>query len=76
MVTTINKTIGIGDAGLPLDVSIDVTYEKQSNLITVIYWMEEQSPYDNPPELWFARMKEIISEYFFEQSEDNQVVYK
>ncbi len=72
----IDKTIGIGDAGLPFDVSIDVDYEKEGNLIKVTDWMEDGSPYDNPPELWYERMKEIISEYFYEQNEEYNVIFE
>lgn len=37
----INKTIGIGDAGLPFNVTIDVEYEQKLNEITVTDWMED-----------------------------------
>ena len=76
MTATINKTIGIGDAGWPFDVSIEVEYEKQYNLIIVTDWMEDKSPYDNPPELWFERMKEIIADFFYEQNENYQVHFQ
>ena len=68
MNVVIQKTIGIGDAGWPFDVSIDVEYEQQGTEILVEYWMEDESPYDNPPENWFHRMKEIIEDYFYEQN--------
>jgi hypothetical protein len=73
----INKTIGIGDAGLPFDVSIDIDYERQSNVIVVNDWMEDTSPYDNPPESWYLRMREVISEFFYDQDESiTNVVFK
>lgn len=71
----IDKTIGIGDAGLPFDVSIDIEYEQDGSNITVTYWWEEESPYDNPPESWYERMKEIIDDFFYEQDENNKVVF-
>jgi hypothetical protein len=64
MNTTIKKTFGIGDAGLPFTVSIDVEYEQQGNKVFVTDWTEDRSPYDNPPELWYEQMKEIIDEHF------------
>jgi hypothetical protein len=76
MTTTINKTIGIGDAGLPFNVSIDVEYEQQGNLIMVTDWQEDASPYDNPPDKWWDRIKEIIAEFFYEQDDNNEVVFK
>lgn len=69
---TINKTIGIGDAGLPFGVTIDVEYEQHGNTVLVIDWMERESPYDNPPELWYAQMREIIDEHFL----SNRVVFQ
>lgn len=75
MTATINKTIGIGDAGLPFDVSIEVEYEQKDNLIVVNYWMEDESPYDNPPESWYARMKELIDDYFYELNRDFKVEF-
>lgn len=71
----INKTIGIGDAGLPFNVTIDVEYEQKLNEITVTDWMERESPYDNPPELWFERMKEVIEDFFYDQDKDLNVTF-
>jgi hypothetical protein len=76
MNVTINKEIGIGDAGLPFDVSIEVEYEQQDNQITVTDWMEDKSPYDNPPEKWYDRMKELIADFFYDQNESYTVVFK
>jgi hypothetical protein len=76
MKVTINKTIGIGDAGLPFDVSIEVDYEQNGNSIIVTDWMEDNSPYDNPPEKWYERMKEVISEYFYDQNESYNVRFE
>ena len=76
MNATITKTIGIGDAGWPFDVSIDVEYEQQGLAISVTYWMEDTSPYDNPPNSWFERMKELIDDYFYELNENFQVTFK
>lgn len=67
MEIVINKEIGIGDAGLPFDVTIDVTFEQVGKVIIVSDWLERESPYDNPSELWFERMKEVIQDYFFDQ---------
>jgi hypothetical protein len=76
MTTTINKTIGIGDAGLPFNLSIDVEFEQQGNLIIVTDWMEDASPYDNPPDKWWDRMKEIIADFFYDQNEHYQVQFQ
>lgn len=77
MQTTINKIIGIGEAGLPFDVSIDVEYEiQEGTLIIVTDWMENESPYDNPPEKWYERMKEIICDFFYDQNKDNQGIFQ
>lgn len=76
MNTTITKEIGIGDAGLPFDVSIEVEYEeKEPHIIIVTDWMENSSPYDNPPESWYYRMMDIIMDYFYEQNNENTVVF-
>jgi hypothetical protein len=71
----IDKTIGIGDAGLPFNVSIDVDYEQNGNNITITYCMEEESPYDNSPEKWYERIKEIIEDYFYDQDKNNKVIF-
>lgn len=76
METIIHKTLGIGDAGLPFDVSINVEYEKQGSLIIVTDWMEDKSPYDNPPQLWYERMEEIISDFLYEQDNVSQVMFQ
>lgn len=76
MDTIIHKTIGIGDAGWPFDVSINVEYERQGWLIIITDWMEDESPYDNPPELWWDRMKEIISDFFYEQDKRYEVIFQ
>lgn len=76
METTIKKTIGIGDAGLPFDVSIDVQYEKHDNIITVTDWLEDASPYDNPTDKWYRRMEDIISDFFYEQDKTDQVLFR
>jgi hypothetical protein len=76
MTATIKKTIGIGDAGLPFDVSINVDYAQEGNEITVTHWMEDESPYDNPPDLWYKRMEEVIEDYFFDQDKNLNVIFK
>lgn len=75
MNVTINKTISIGDAGLPFNVSIDVDYVKNGNDIIVTDWMEDASPYDNPPEKWYKRMEELISDFFYEQDPNSEVLF-
>lgn len=72
----INKTIGIGDAGLPFDVTINVDYEQDGNKITVTYWEEDKSPYDNPPDSWYSRIEEVIEDYFFDQDNQYYVIFK
>jgi hypothetical protein len=74
MEVTINTKISVGDAGTPFPISIEVSYEKEGNVITVIDWMENESPYDNPPELWFAQVKEAIDDFFFDQDNSSTVV--
>lgn len=76
METTIHKTIGIGDAGLPFDVSIEVEYEQQGSLIIVTDWMEDKSPYDNPPQLWYERMEDVISDFFYDDNQVTQVMFQ
>jgi hypothetical protein len=75
MNATINKTVRVGDAGTPFDVTIEVEYEKQYNLIIVTDWCEDNTPYDNPPDSWWEKMKELISEYFYDQNEHFQVEF-
>ena len=75
MNVVLNKTIGLGDSGLPFSLIIDVEYERKGNHITVFSCLERQTPYDNPPESWYRRMEEIVSEYFYEQDEELNVSF-
>jgi hypothetical protein len=72
----IQKTIGIGDAGLPFDVTINVEYEEQHNVFFVTDWMEDECPYDNPSEKWYARMQDIILDFFYDRNQNFKVVFK
>lgn len=76
MQVTINKTIGIGDAGTAFNLSLNVEYEQDGNVITVIDSNENETPYDNPPEKWYKRMEQIIEDHFFEQDKDSKVIFK
>lgn len=74
--TTIIATLNIGDAGIPFDTKIDVDYEQIGNDIVVTYWMEDKSPYDNPPPLWYKMIEEKIDEYFYELCSDYKVTFQ
>lgn len=73
---TINATINVGDAGTPWPVSIDVDYDQVGNVISVVDWLEDSSPYDNPPELWYAQVRDKISDYFYDLNKDYEVVFQ
>lgn len=71
----IHRTIKVGDAGTPYHIEIDLDYNQDGNEITVIDWMEDGSPYDNPPELWYAQVKESIEDYFYDVDKDLNVTF-
>lgn len=75
MNVNIQATISIGDAGFPFDTNINVDYEQHGNNITVIDWMEDGSPYDNPPQLWYEQVKEKIADFFYDQSTNYEVKF-
>jgi hypothetical protein len=76
MNTVIQATINVGDAGDPFDISIVVDYEKYNDSILVIDWMEDDSPYDNPPNLWYTQVMEAVEDYFYSLSPNLKVVFK
>lgn len=71
----IHRTISVGDAGTPYNIEIDIHYNQDGNEITVTDWMEDGSPYDNPPELWYKQVKESIEDYFYEQDKELNVTF-
>jgi hypothetical protein len=73
---TIKKEIGIGDAGLPFNLSLNIYFEIQDGIVLIHECIEDSSPYDNPPEIWYERMKEISDDFFYELNPNLKVVYK
>lgn len=72
---TIEKTFSIGDSGMPFHCSIDVEYTETDRDIIVHYCMEDESPWDNPPELWYKMIEEAVSEYFYELNPNKEITF-
>jgi hypothetical protein len=62
----IRKSINLGDADVPFDLTIDVDYERQGSKVLITYCIERECPYDNPPESWYRRIEQIVEDYFYE----------
>jgi hypothetical protein len=72
----VSKTIGIGDAGFPFHLVVDVVYEIENSVIIITECIERESPYDNPPESWYTRIREIVDDFFYDTHPNCNIIFK
>jgi hypothetical protein len=66
----IDTSIGIGDAGIPVDVTIHVWYRVDGDTV-VVTSSEDEVSLDNVPHWWPEKIGDIIEESF-----DGKVIFE